>query len=512
MLFLMRIFLSATVLFCHTAIAWEVEQNPIASCLVGARNRSTLSGFMIACQTCYQGKLEVDSGASATCSQLGKVWCLGGPSPCKTDETGCRLYDECSQDKEDKIPEGSRDVAKEVNPPQKETKSKPVSSSQPKSAPTSPAATNTASTGNAEQDKQNCSALAQDAIRSCMQTTSASYQQGPAAGQSMAEYCAQMRSTGQNSYSANSNASGICYQKMTSCVNQCQSMQNNYSGDTAQFFQGQKESCQALSSRVQLLANQGFDSKVASSAGTNCDSLSQAMPQSGGSSPQSNSSNGNFSSSNSASDPCSSNPESSACQAQKLGKSQSGEAGFENNQATKEDGSGFNLNSEPSLNTSFSGNSKGAESSPIKVGTVANNSGGGIPQGNEAGSARMNNGKAAARTSPGYSTDVLQGLSSPSGYSAASAGPGESDDGGGGSYGGGYNGGRDPSSLPDTSGLDLKRYLPGGDKNPFRHGLGGFTGLDLYSRQILGKHVNIWERISVRMQEKCQLGQLLDCR
>ena len=71
---------------------------------------------------------------------------------------------------------------------------------------------------------------------------------------------------------------------------------------------------------------------------------------------------------------------------------------------------------------------------------------------------------------------------------------------------GGYGGGRVPAT--DENGIDLRRFLPGGDKDPKRRGI---AGLDLNSAQINGKFVNIWNRISDRMQEKCRLGELIGC-
>ncbi len=103
------------------------------------------------------------------------------------------------------------------------------------------------------------------------------------------------------------------------------------------------------------------------------------------------------------------------------------------------------------------------------------------------------------------STDVLQGFQGGGGYFAASAGNSGSE--GSGSAGRGRAGSRQVAGA--QRGLDLRQYLPGGDMDNSRRA-GGFRNTNAVD--IHGQHVNFWHKISGRIQEKCRLGLLFDCR
>jgi hypothetical protein len=134
--------------------------------------------------------------------------------------------------------------------------------------------------------------------------------------------------------------------------------------------------------------------------------------------------------------------------------------------------------------------------------TVANNTGGQIPgSGGDSQGAKLNNGRGGSPGSPGYTTDVLQGFQGGGGGGTGGGSTETKDDGEGFK---GY-GGRNVASEPQ---LDLRQYLPGGSRDPGVK-LGGFRP---FSVEINGPHVNVWSRITLRMLEKCRLGQLIDCR
>jgi len=147
----------------------------------------------------------------------------------------------------------------------------------------------------------------------------------------------------------------------------------------------------------------------------------------------------------------------------------------------------------------------------------ANNSGGGIPGGDSggsgAGSAKLDPARKSSPGSPGYPTDIDQGLRGGGGFATNPAGSGTmagatlASAGGqqaAAAQNGGSQAGRGPASM---KGLDLKSYLPGGANDPRRGRMMSPT-----QSEIHGPGVDIWNRISIRMQEKCRLGLLYDCR
>jgi len=146
----------------------------------------------------------------------------------------------------------------------------------------------------------------------------------------------------------------------------------------------------------------------------------------------------------------------------------------------------------------------------------ANNSGGGIPGGDSGGggaaSAKLDPARKSSPGSPGYPTDIDQGLrggggfansagGAPNGATLASAGGQQVAQTRGSQAQGAARG---PASM---KGLDLKSYLPGGANDPSRGRMMSPT-----QSEIHGPGVDIWNRISIRIQEKCRLGLLYDCR
>jgi hypothetical protein len=142
------------------------------------------------------------------------------------------------------------------------------------------------------------------------------------------------------------------------------------------------------------------------------------------------------------------------------------------------------------------------------VNPVANNSGGQMPGGNSPQAGRPNAANAAPRVAAAASNiaDIDQGLRS----------------GGGGSFnnsaGGGmdmpdasspYFGNRGSGRAPASAQMDLRQFLPGGQRDPNMRNVGGQAAAAL---GIHGRFVDIWARISDRMQEKCRLGELMGCR
>lgn len=141
---------------------------------------------------------------------------------------------------------------------------------------------------------------------------------------------------------------------------------------------------------------------------------------------------------------------------------------------------------------------------------IANNTGGQIPGGSSGSGngAKLGNKGGGVPGGKGYTTDILNGFQNgggggDGGGAAAGGNANELRDNSG--KWGGYNG-RTPAAK--KAGLDLRRYLPGGTKDPgVRYG-----GLNTMSGEINGPHVNLWLKVSDRIQERCRLGRLYDCR
>jgi hypothetical protein len=344
---------------------------------------------------------------------------------------------------------------------------------------------------------------------------------GPAPGQGLNEYCQQMRAMGAAGGQANQDAVSVCYNAYTSCTKSCENLANSYSGQPAQIMRDAANTCKGFQSKVVQLGNQGFNAQTSGGSGNICSNVSQAAPQSMGGAPQAPQSNTNPAAMGNQNDPygcqanpssagcqqCSSNPNSPACQALAYEKQATGQASFGAGEQSvdKAKGSGFDIPDENAGPVGLNSDPEGFQPQGVKNGTIANNAGGGIPGEGGGSPASLGGGRRGGGSpgSPGYTTDVLQGFNGAGGYSAA-VGDAGADSGGGGF--GGYGGGRVPAT--DQNGIDLRRFLPGGDRDPKRRGI---AGLDLNAAQINGKFVNIWNRISDRMQEKCRLGELIGC-
>ncbi len=500
-----------------------------SSCMETARLKSPNDTTWIdECSKCHGDGREPNFGMIENCRQMIPNWCLFRqcrPQGCKQAEPSCNKPNPTHLLKIEEYGAGPPGTT----PPRATTPTqpRPPSSTAPASSIAQPAAT--APTGDQNADTQSCDQLARRANQccnnpaSCMTNSAAS--SGPAPGQGINEYCQQMRALGQSGGQTNNSASGTCYQAYNRCATSCDGMASGYSGQVAQTLRDTANGCRMLQSRVSQLASQGLDSQASGSAADICNSVSQAAPQNlGGLGGNPTSANNNpLSNSNSnpndpygcAADPssaacqqCSTNPNTPACRALAYEKEVRGEATFgasENQAKEKTDGSGFDIKDSPSDGAGLGLTAGSVEPTAVKTGTIANNAGGSIPGGGGGSPASLGGGGGGRGSpgSPGYTTDVLQGLSSPSGYSA-SAEPNQA--GAEGGFQGYGNNGRAPAT--DQNGVDLRRFLPGGDKDPMRRGIGG---IDINSAQINGRFVNIWNRISDRMQEKCRLGELIGC-
>lgn len=339
----------------------------------------------------------------------------------------------------------------------------------------------------------------------------------PSQGQSMTEYCNQMRQQSANSTSVNNGLAAACSSPQISCSSTCNSMgdkyinlaNNNLGGEleslyssAAQQFYNAAGTCSALASRASQLASQGI-------SGGNTNGMSQACQQSSLSNPL-NSPNGNVvpTSPNTmakldATINCQANPQAAECKNQD--KNLAGKSGFDS-EAAKGLGK-FDVQDAGSAQRDYFANNNQQPGAAAKVGTVPNNTGGGVGgAGGQTQASLGNNARGGGKPgSPGYTTDIMQGTMQGGGYNyPTGSGSGlETND-----YGNPYYRGqkKEKGDKSGLLGMDLRQFLPGGSKDP-RRALAGFNG----HSEINSKEEDIWKRISVKIVEKCKLGVLWRC-
>lgn len=404
-------------------------------------------------------------------------------------------------DKGDVSPESSAVPLARARPPDTSTAAK------------SPSSTAPASTSGATQEQ--CDHAAQDAGNCCNrpETCGGGQVSTPvqSPNQSMQEYCNQMNAASSANTQANNRAGQACTQKIETCKNTCNSAGDN---STAQ-------GCSSLTAKVVNMGRQSLAGLNSSGSAQQCQSLSQAQPQSGGgpggmpNMPNQNQNENSNSASNNPNDPtgcqtnptgaqcqkCTANPNDPSCGSQQMrGQSAFSEA------AERLNKNSFDVPDVPSASRSmFDMASANTQSQPAKNGTVPNNTGGGVggAGGGGGGAASLGGGnqRKGGGGGSGISTDILQG-NMPGGYTNAPGGNAETDGGGG---WGGY-GGRMPASA-DGRGMDLKQFLPGQKNAP------AFVGgaYSMRSAEIAGKHGDIFEKITRKFHEKCLKGQLIGC-
>jgi hypothetical protein len=137
---------------------------------------------------------------------------------------------------------------------------------------------------------------------------------------------------------------------------------------------------------------------------------------------------------------------------------------------------------------------------------VANNSGGAIPKSDASNGGARIDPKTHKRLPAGTNTDVLQGTMSVSGgYTQPGGGSGLDFNNASAFRRAARNGG---STNPGSQvvGLDLKQFLPGGSRDPYR-GIAGMASRN----EINGKGEDIFRLISNKITEKCRLGILWSC-
>lgn len=421
----------------------------------------------------------------------------------------------------------------------------------PTARPTTPSSTTPQSVdqaqANASADIGTCSGVQNQATTCCNnpmacssslqandQSSLARLQQqmnsGPQAGQSISDYCAQMQNLGVSSSNVNNGFSAVCASNQNSCSSTCSQLAQKYQAlsdncqdceassiyeSTLATLNSKVAACAQLKTAAISMGSQGISAGGNTGYASACQQAALAQPQSQGLPSAMNApSTGDLygCSSNPTSQACGActvNPNLPACLAIAQGQQRAmGKTGFTDAAKNKEDGSGFDTaNLADSLAAVNAKMAMNTDSSGVKVSAtvVPNNSGGGIPgSGGAQSPASLGGGRGggavhAAENSP---ADIMHGTSS-GGYSPTFADntPGERfrDLG----YGRkGVNG-----SASDL-GIDLKKYLPGGSRDPRRN----VAGIGPMNIEINGKGVDLFKKISNKIEEKCKLGILWECK
>jgi hypothetical protein len=155
----------------------------------------------------------------------------------------------------------------------------------------------------------------------------------------------------------------------------------------------------------------------------------------------------------------------------------------------------------------------GYEAQASAAAPIPNGGGGGVP-GGEGGSAAVASASSAdaqnlpAMLGDGVNPNILHGENGGGGYSANQAAAAEGSGFGNSGSGFSFPNAAGKKGDPNYRGMDLKKYLPGGARDPSR----GLAGLSAFYPDIGPKHISFFNRVSARIQSLCKLKRLLDCQ
>jgi len=438
-------------------------------------------------------------------------------------------------------------------PPSTKPKTKPTSTAKHKNDNDADAAQSAA-----DDDVNSCRSAKSQATKccnnplSCSSSLSASdkqslsdlnnqMQNGPRAGQSISDYCSQMKRMSNSSGNVNNGLASVCASNQSTCTSTCNDLISKYQdlvdscsncaasdvySNTLSTLQSSLSTCRGLQANSNALATQGLSSSSGSGYSQLCaQTAGDGNPGSGapggGGDPlaqqqaalanqQNNDPYGCMTNPGSAAcQSCQVNPNTPACQAMANAQAPAqGKAGFQDpSKKSATDGSGFDLpDNLAALQTKMNMQTNDSPSqlaNQNQIPQVANNSGGQIPgQNGSNGQATLGGGaRHGMAAGPGTNTDIMNGFQQP-GYSQGSGFEPVNTQ-----RGMGWINTRLASAagVNGMQGLDLKKFLPKGE--PTRSIAGMVT-----SGQINGKGVDLFLKISNKFEEKCRLGILWECK
>jgi hypothetical protein len=367
--------------------------------------------------------------------------CLQTDPRCENSELNCRAVVGSSCP----APRAAQAAPGAAEPEKKKPSSARPADREPEPQAESAPAVNEVACQIAKSSAQNCCANPQ----SCGAYSSPAVEHNPKSGESMGAFCQRLQNANLEMGAANNSAALVCTGKINECNLAC----------------GQ-EACEALRSRVQILAGQSRSGYSSGDLARNCQQHSAAYQ------PQSALTAGGLPGAVRDSLPARDLSQAHETDQVKLGSG------------------GFRVPEEVSLEVdsqvkppAAAAKLKERQRTAISYKTIANNSAGPIPDSGPGAKLVFSKG----RPEKNQTTDVLHGFESAPAVSAAVSGTAKNEDG----------------SLEE-----LSNYLPGAKFDPGMK-LGGFRR---FSEEIHGPDINVWTRITLRMNEKCKLGELIDCR
>lgn len=332
----------------------------------------------------------------------------------------------------------------------------------------------------------------------------------------MQEICNAMKLGSLGTAAANAALGGVCSEKHNTCENVCEekisawkakagsypaTMKAKINSTIAQLT-SKKNQCGGLANQASAMVMQGAQTGLAAYMFDKC---KQLTAQSTGFE------NINTNRGVNCADPayvntvycanCATNPTNPYCQSNPTTGMNNGALGsISTRSVNSNDSQAFNVDTVGDGNRQL--NAGGGDTPTAKAQTFANNSGGSIPGGAAGPLGAGDNGK--NQGTPGKpSADILQGERSGGGYSGGGFGGGS--DGGFAGYGNGGGGGGGSSAF---KGFDLKKYLPGNEKDPAARRI---AAVGDPSKVINGKHGNIFADLSRRVILICAQDRLMDC-
>jgi len=329
----------------------------------------------------------------------------------------------------------------------------------------------------------------------------------------IAAICGLLGTLGNLGSGVNSGAADVCEKNRTACTSSCQASLDKWKAkqqacsssgcsdlqainNAVTTMEQNVSSCTGLQANTAAMQTQASSTGSAAQLGQLCAQLAGMMNQQEETATTASTvvdCNDPANAANPLCIDCQANPENVAC----------GKPADTTGKLTMEDGSSLSA-ADFNTGSGLEGLNQDAQYGAYKPqgtqsGTVSG-SGGGIPGGGNNGGGFGENAMGQQQAA-GYNTDIMGGTRGGGGYSVSGMGV---DTSGGFS---GYGGYERQENDPEYQGMDLKKYLPGGEMDPSRR----LAGTLVTTGQINGKNTNIFESISQRIKAVCSTNRLKDC-
>ncbi|MCB0365472.1 MAG: hypothetical protein H6624_19645 [Bdellovibrionaceae bacterium] len=356
----------------------------------------------------------------------------------------------------------------------------------------------------------------------------------------IADNCSLMKKVAFGGAAANTALGAKCYSEKTSCEEKCQSVATKYgqvlkdcdllydqwknaggqgprcSAEQRRLYlalvanaQGRRDGCTSYNNEVARMGNQAAQSMAASKFAAECESAAMANTENPESPIEPVSFNGDCSDPVNASNPICVRCASAAAQTDPLCRGLNGGrspaaatgSGFSSASfgARNVDGSDLNV---PTVEAQSQDAPFGIYDQQARANSIPGN-GGGFVGGSESGGVGFGGGGGLGSTGDGYDTDVLKGVGGRSGFTTASANSAGVENRSG--FYGSYQSLKEEKER--NGGLDLRKYLPGGTKDPKRRSVAGLQGLA--PNELGHSHDDIFQRISNRVRLLCKTDRLM---